>query len=375
MPPLEVLALPSYQWNHSAAEVQSSWDFSHLTSLDIRGVPLYAFLSTVPFASFVHLRVLKIGDMAWSKKEECRSEGFLLLDQFLSGLRNLEELYLSSQTRGLSLKTFSCLPKLKILECREAVLVGGAVERGIRFNTEQLAQLREYCPYIRELAIDMDIVSTEVGTFPAELPFSLSLSILCLSFSLSMLSNSRECPNNVDSSHPTSPRCAPSPVSPPSRSTRASKPGIRISTYRTHHRPHLHHHPPQIPTSPLLPPPHHRPAATSSSSPVAPTHITRCSKLRARISSRPACFANSPSTSVRGMMWCDLACRARGTGCGMSRGCLFGLVWLLLVVGWGRSGEGGITVVGLASNSAFRQRWDIYSMKGFDSLVAGAPGR
>jgi len=173
MPALEVLILTAYLWNHSAAEVESSWNFSRLKYLDIRGVPLYAFLSTVSFASFSKLEVLKVGDMAWSVKETFRSYGISLLEDFLASLPNLEELYMTGQSEALSLQALSHLPKLQILECREAVLLKDEEEKSLRFTTAQLAQLREYCPYIRELVIDMDVVSTEVRPpfYPIRLNF------------------------------------------------------------------------------------------------------------------------------------------------------------------------------------------------------------
>ena len=163
MPSLRVLTIPAYQWNHSADEVQSSWDFSHLTFLGIRGVPLFAFLSTVPFTAFSKLRILKVGDFFWSKKEKFRSDGILLLEKFLTGLPNLEELYLIGQNGALSLESFRLFPNLRILECREAILLAGEEEKTIYFTSDQLSQLREYCPYLQELVIDMDVVSTEVN--------------------------------------------------------------------------------------------------------------------------------------------------------------------------------------------------------------------
>ena len=59
LPPLEELALRSYDWDHDARETAARWDFSRLRTLRLVDVPAVPFLEAVPPAELAGLRVLQ----------------------------------------------------------------------------------------------------------------------------------------------------------------------------------------------------------------------------------------------------------------------------------------------------------------------------
>ncbi|KAH8597693.1 hypothetical protein B0O99DRAFT_616574 [Bisporella sp. PMI_857] len=164
-PAFRELGIPAYQWSHDAEAVKRSWDFRELKKLDIRGVPLYAFLSSVAFEDFKNLKILKISDFSWSTIEEQREEGITLLGEFLEKL-NLEELYWTGQHRKDLFENLSGMKNLRVLEIREMIVLEGRQEVDVTLDVEKVDKLRTWCPLLEELVCDMDIPSS---TFPAYL--------------------------------------------------------------------------------------------------------------------------------------------------------------------------------------------------------------
>jgi hypothetical protein len=121
MPAFKHLNIAAYQWNHSASEVQSSWDFTNLVSLDIRGVPLSAFLRSIDFSQFGKLQALKVGDFGWSKKEEGREDGTLMLNEFLAWVPDLEELHVDGRSAEFRFDVLSKMKNLRCLTLRERI--------------------------------------------------------------------------------------------------------------------------------------------------------------------------------------------------------------------------------------------------------------
>jgi len=173
VPAFRELTIPSYQWNHSTAEVESSWNFKELRYLDIRGVPLYPFFSSINFSDFGNLRVLKIGDFSWSRSEDLRAQGVSLLEEFLLTVPNLEEFYMTSwRTGDLTQGAMEVLSYLKVLEFRETILIGEEPENdaGSVFDIAGLEKLGKWHPFLEELAVEIDPKSDEVSPFPNTFP-------------------------------------------------------------------------------------------------------------------------------------------------------------------------------------------------------------
>ena len=169
MPGLEELTLTGYKWHHTSEEVNSSWNFTNLRSLDIRGIDLSKFLSSVFFEDFANLRVLYTGDLCWGAKEKNREKGTVLLVEFLQSLTNLEKVHITSRTYELlSFDFFDRMGKLKTLEYREKTLqVGTNAKRSERrLGVERLRLLKGWCPALQELEIDMDLPRSEVSRLP-----------------------------------------------------------------------------------------------------------------------------------------------------------------------------------------------------------------
>lgn len=184
MPAVERLTLTCYSWFHTPREVKDSWDFRNLNFLDIRGIYLFKFLSSIVFEHFANLRVLRTGDLCWGKKEneEEREKGTVLLASFLQGLRNLEELYLTGRTYDLlGFDIFQNMKKLMKLEYRERALFRGRYPLSDlknpkpRFRIERLKLLKDWCPVLEELKIDFDLPRADVCLPSSSVP-SLKIS-------------------------------------------------------------------------------------------------------------------------------------------------------------------------------------------------------
>jgi hypothetical protein len=169
MPALEELTLTGYKWHHTSEEVNSSWNFTNLMSLDIRGIDLSKFLSSVFFGDLANLRVLYTGDLCWGAKEQNREKGTVLLVEFLQSLMNLEEVHITGRTYELlSFDFFDRMGKLRVLEyCEKTLQVGTNAKRSERrLGVERLKLLKSWCPALQELEIDMDLPRSEVSRLP-----------------------------------------------------------------------------------------------------------------------------------------------------------------------------------------------------------------
>ncbi|KAI1851962.1 hypothetical protein JX266_002815 [Neoarthrinium moseri] len=64
LPAFKELTLRSYDWNHTAADVEAHWDFSLIASLKLIDVPIFEFLTSVPFGDLVDLHTLHCEDFS-----------------------------------------------------------------------------------------------------------------------------------------------------------------------------------------------------------------------------------------------------------------------------------------------------------------------
>ncbi|KAI0109413.1 hypothetical protein F4776DRAFT_657213 [Hypoxylon sp. NC0597] len=84
LPPFEELSLRSYDWNHSVDEVQKHWDFSRLQHLTLLNVPMFRFLSSVPFEKLRQLHTLHFEDFSAhipDRRKEATRNLYVLIQQ------------------------------------------------------------------------------------------------------------------------------------------------------------------------------------------------------------------------------------------------------------------------------------------------------
>lgn len=174
MPAFKHLNIAAYQWNHSASEVRSSWDFTQLLTLDIRGVPLSAFFRSIDFSPFRKLRSLQVGDLGSSVEEEQRLDGTLMLLEFLEWVPGLDTLSIEGSSAGFRFDMLSKMSSLRFLTLRNRINFEEDDEEGWVLGVRKLRMLRDWCPWLEELNIEMDTQACRVSLPPSfKIPFNL----------------------------------------------------------------------------------------------------------------------------------------------------------------------------------------------------------
>ncbi|KAF5719208.1 hypothetical protein FGLOB1_1284 [Fusarium globosum] len=122
MPPIVNLMLRSYDWSHTAEDVQKHWDFSKIQSLELISVPIFNFLRSVPFRDFSALHTLHVEDYSahLSDKREDATIGLNLLVK--DHIEALEILNMTCHTRLLQLESIAAHQRsLQVLRLRDHV--------------------------------------------------------------------------------------------------------------------------------------------------------------------------------------------------------------------------------------------------------------
>ena len=90
MPAVKELILDGYMWNHSPANAVRFWNWSRITHLELRRVPIIPFLSTVTPEHLVHLRTFKTD--GFNPEILLKAEGCEYLIRLLNGIKALQNL-------------------------------------------------------------------------------------------------------------------------------------------------------------------------------------------------------------------------------------------------------------------------------------------
>lgn len=165
LPAFEDLMLRSYDWNHSIEDVRGHWDFSRLRHLTLIDVPLFQFLSSVPYTELHHLRTL-----------HCEDFSTHLLDRRLEATDGLYELV--NQIQSLCNLKVTChtnlfpvhgllrhADSLRVLSFRDYV---GFEDEGRPCPTmwdKHLALLSRKLVGLQALELDMDVALCESSLF------------------------------------------------------------------------------------------------------------------------------------------------------------------------------------------------------------------
>ena len=90
LPPIEELSLQNYDWDHSPPIINSFWNWTNLTSLGLRRVPILQFLDTVPTKHLAQLQVFKTDGFCLDNSEW--DEATQSLSELLTNILSLREL-------------------------------------------------------------------------------------------------------------------------------------------------------------------------------------------------------------------------------------------------------------------------------------------
>ena len=98
--PLGKLILENCMWGENIFYIQTVWDWSNLTHLEMWNVPILAFLKTVKAESMTTLKIFRTNRDEWS--EDAGTESYqqstdLLLHRWLKKLSNLERVELRGE--------------------------------------------------------------------------------------------------------------------------------------------------------------------------------------------------------------------------------------------------------------------------------------
>ncbi|OTA95432.1 hypothetical protein M434DRAFT_209325, partial [Hypoxylon sp. CO27-5] len=156
LPPFEELSLRSYDWNHSVDEVRKHWDFSRLQHLTLLNVPMFQFLSSVPFEKLRQLHTLHFEDFSahvTDRRKEATRNLYVLVQQ----IKALHTLRLTCHTDlfpicGLLRHANS----LHVLSFRDYIGFSDERRRCPTMRVEDLTRLSRNLVNLHSLELDMD---------------------------------------------------------------------------------------------------------------------------------------------------------------------------------------------------------------------------
>jgi len=163
LPPFKDLRLASYDWNHSADEVASHWDFSRLRLLELVSMPTYLFLTSAPFPDLANLDTLKVEDFSLHNSYRREEATALLSTLVRDHIRALHTLDLRVHTSLFpTAAILAHAPTLQVLSLRDHVGFGDENLRVPTLSVADLTTLSRSLSRLHTLELDMDahLVST-----------------------------------------------------------------------------------------------------------------------------------------------------------------------------------------------------------------------
>lgn len=177
LPAFRELSLRSYDWRHTRDEVARHWDFSRIVSLHLNSVPVFNFLSSVPFADLADLHTLHCEDFS-AHLPDLRPEAtralHLLIARYIRALSHL------SASVHLSLFPVNALLRhahtLRSLRLRDHAGFGEEDRQCPSLPPSDVALLASHMRNLQTLELDMDgpesvDANGEISRLPWEDPF------------------------------------------------------------------------------------------------------------------------------------------------------------------------------------------------------------
>lgn len=166
MPALQELVLRSYDWNHTADEVEKHWDFSRIRRLKLIDVPMFEFLDSVPFMDLAGLESLHCEDFSAHLHHDRRREATQGLYVLVGRIRALQTLTLTCFTQLFPVDALLAhAGTLEVLRFRDHVGFGDEARRCPTLWVDDLAQLGRGLGRLHTLELDMDMAMCDPPLF------------------------------------------------------------------------------------------------------------------------------------------------------------------------------------------------------------------
>ncbi|KAG5999607.1 hypothetical protein E4U43_001973 [Claviceps pusilla] len=157
LPPVSNLVLKSYDWAHSADEVERHWNMSELRSLTLVSVPVYNFLSSVFPADLSHLTCLRVHDSLASsvdRQEDATCGLYHLVKNHIAALQILD---LTCHTRLFPLDAITKHgASLREVHFRDHIGFRNDDVKCPTLSPRDIAVLGRRLPFVHTLELDMD---------------------------------------------------------------------------------------------------------------------------------------------------------------------------------------------------------------------------
>ncbi|KAI1472314.1 uncharacterized protein F4812DRAFT_408366 [Daldinia caldariorum] len=165
LPPFEEILLRSYDWNHDADEVQRHWNFSQLRKLTLIDVPLYHFLTSVPFAELSDLETLHCEDFSTHTPDR-REDATRDLHRLVQGIKALCTITITCHTNLFPIDAFlRHTDSLQALSFRDYVGFGDETKQYPTMQIQDLNQLSTTLAYLNFLELGMDATVCDPNLF------------------------------------------------------------------------------------------------------------------------------------------------------------------------------------------------------------------
>ena len=158
LPPIEELSLQNYDWDHSLSIINSFWNWTNLTCLELKRVPILHFLYTVPAENLAQLQIFRTDGYCLDESDWCQATRSL--SDLISQIWSLHELRLTCNVgdqrcvssifrHGLTLHTL----ELRTYHDPFATHLSDKLSQK-RVDGAQLNSIRVMCPHLTTLVLD-----------------------------------------------------------------------------------------------------------------------------------------------------------------------------------------------------------------------------
>lgn len=169
LPPLKELAIDSKIFTPTSPTTVSIpstfWNWSQIRHLELRGQNMLFFLESIR-GQILHLDTLIIEHFFYEAGYD--GDADRVLEDFIISIHGLKNLKLINPTKQISISTFahhgSTLERLTVLHPRKTVLLYSGYTNACPYEPADLEYLRESCPRLRSLALDMEVCSELVSS-------------------------------------------------------------------------------------------------------------------------------------------------------------------------------------------------------------------
>ncbi|KAM5347125.1 hypothetical protein ACJ41O_010130 [Fusarium nematophilum] len=166
MPAFTNLLLRSYDWCHTAEDVQKHWDFSRIESLELVSVPVFQFLKSVAFNDLSSLHTLHVEDYSahLADEREDATAGLHLLVR--NHIRALEVLDITCHTHLFPLDAIRTHGKsLQVLRFRDHIGFSEDDQRCPTLHPDEVESLSRQLRFVHTLELDMDVRMCDSAAF------------------------------------------------------------------------------------------------------------------------------------------------------------------------------------------------------------------